>query len=1301
MNIAIKHRIYWSFSLLVCLFVVNGIFTILTLKSNKKLGTDIFRVMGPSIQALDDFEKMMVESKMYTSNWVFLRYDQEDKQLLKKLHDSGYAALKSTMITYSSQWADKNRMDSLNRICTGFEDLLAIEKNIMGSLKTVKNYDDPVIKQVAERKVKEEILPRTTALINSLKKIRAYGINTRSEKGTRLEKSAMKLRTLSITLTIIIIFAGFLLSMYMTKVIIHPVNKIREIINNLGLGIIQKIDHSHSRNEIGKMIYSVNNLSERLQASATFAQQTGLRNFNLPFQPLSDEDTLGQALIAMRDNLKSSDEKINQAQHIAHLGSLEKDMATGRLYLSDEMFSILDIDPVSFDYNFQDILKLIHPEYQGAFKKYRENYLRGLQPDDFECKIVTPKGITKYVIIQSKVVADAQGKVTRVVGIIQDITERKKVEEQIKLSNERYELVTKSTNDMIWDWDLVNNTIFRNDNYNKLFGNDAGDKNEVGKWIKLVHPDDKEWVSDYISQKVKDPDAESFEVEFRYFKYNGELAYLYDRGYIIRDENKKAIRMVGATCDITARKMAEAGLIQSEQYNRNLFNQSPVGLALSRMDGKLEDVNEAYAKITGHTIEECKEMSFYEIAPGKYSAQEAEQLKSLELTGRYGPYQKEYIHKDGHLVPVRLSGTILERNGIKYVWSSVEDITEQKKAKATLRKSEERYRQIVETAQEGIWLIDENNYISFFNKKMCEILGYPAEEMKGKRLFDFMDEEGRENALAQIEKRKQRINGNYDVKYITKSGKSIWTNISTNSIFDEEGKYKGALAMVTDITERKKAEEALSNNELRFRTLTGSAPVGIFQTNIEGKTIYDNNTWLEYTGMSYEETLGDGWVTAVHPDDREIMINDWDTRSEKGLESSTEYRLIDKKGDIKWVMGKAVPIFNKSGELFGHIGTVSDITERKLAIESLQQSETKYRQIVETAQEGIWLIDENDTTSFVNTKMCEILEYSKEELTERKIYQFMDEESAKNSLEQIARRKQGNSEIHDTGFITKSGKHVWVNISTNPVLDENGKYKGALAMMTDITRRKLDEELLHQSELNLAVKNNELEGKNKELEQFAYVASHDLQEPLRTTSAFVELFQQQYKGRLDEKADKYLAYIVQASDRMKVLITDLLEYSRIGSKLQLKQADCTIMLKEVLDDLGVAITEAGAKITAGELPVVSGYPTEIKQLFQNLIINAIKFRRKDTPCQIYITAQKKGCYWQFAFADNGIGISKEHYERIFVIFQRLHTRNEYQGSGIGLSHCKKIVELHKGNIWLESAVGKGTTFYFTIPQKNK
>jgi ligand-binding sensor domain-containing protein/signal transduction histidine kinase len=228
--------------------------------------------------------------------------------------------------------------------------------------------------------------------------------------------------------------------------------------------------------------------------------------------------------------------------------------------------------------------------------------------------------------------------------------------------------------------------------------------------------------------------------------------------------------------------------------------------------------------------------------------------------------------------------------------------------------------------------------------------------------------------------------------------------------------------------------------------------------------------------------------------------------------------------------------------------------------------------------------------------------------------------------------------------------------------------------------------------------NKELEKKNIELEQFAYIASHDLQEPLRTTSTSAELLERKYKGKLDESADKCLSFIIHSTDRMRVLISDLLDYSRIGKKKELMKVDCKEIVQAVVSDLGTAIDEAGAIIKVNELPVLDGYSTEIKQLFQNLIINAVKFRKKGVAPDIRIESEKTDGYWKFSVSDNGIGMDPQYGEKIFAIFQRLHTRNEYPGSGIGLSHCKKIAELHKGKIWVDSAPGQGSTFHFTIKE---
>ena len=238
---------------------------------------------------------------------------------------------------------------------------------------------------------------------------------------------------------------------------------------------------------------------------------------------------------------------------------------------------------------------------------------------------------------------------------------------------------------------------------------------------------------------------------------------------------------------------------------------------------------------------------------------------------------------------------------------------------------------------------------------------------------------------------------------------------------------------------------------------------------------------------------------------------------------------------------------------------------------------------------------------------------------------------------------------------------------------------------------------LKNLEDELKSKNDDLERSNKELEQFAYVASHDLQEPLRMVASYTELLEEKYKGKLDEKADKYIGYAVDGAKRMQGLINDLLVLSRVNTRAKpFEPVDCNLLLKKVLRGMGSTIDENQANIEVGSLPTVVGDETQLFQLFQNLIGNAIKFHGAEKPV-VKIASKQQDSTWIFSVQDNGIGIDPQFFDRVFIIFQRLHERGAYQGTGIGLSISKKIVERHGGKIWIESEPDKGTTFYFSLP----
>ena len=278
----------------------------------------------------------------------------------------------------------------------------------------------------------------------------------------------------------------------------------------------------------------------------------------------------------------------------------------------------------------------------------------------------------------------------------------------------------------------------------------------------------------------------------------------------------------------------------------------------------------------------------------------------------------------------------------------------------------------------------------------------------------------------------------------------------------------------------------------------------------------------------------------------------------------------------------------------------------------------------------------------------------------------------------------------DYQIIVSNGKVRDVHLESKVIFDENNIPTRLEGTVQDISDRKKVEEMLK-------LKIEELTHSNEELEQFAYVSSHDLQKPLRMIATYLQLLQRRYKGNLDDKADKYINFAVDGASRMQNLIIDLLEYSRVGTvDDEPESIDCEFILNKVLSDIKAVIKENNATISHDPLPEVMADSTQMVQVFQNLILNGIKFHGEETP-KIHIAAEKKASEWVFSVQDNGIGIDPQYSERIFEIFKRLNSRDRYPGTGIGLAICKKIVERHGGRIWVESELGKGSTFYFTLP----
>lgn len=365
--------------------------------------------------------------------------------------------------------------------------------------------------------------------------------------------------------------------------------------------------------------------------------------------------------------------------------------------------------------------------------------------------------------------------------------------------------------------------------------------------------------------------------------------------------------------------------------------------------------------------------------------------------------------------------------------------------------------------------------------------------------------------------------------------------------------------------------------------------------------------------------------------------------------------------------------------------------ERKLVLKNEELAQFKY------ALDQIAIIvifDENFIIKFVNKNFCEITKYTEAEVMGQTNSIIRSDEHSNEFFEELwSTVSSGKPWFGEIKNKTKDGTYFWTDTAIVPLNKGVDYVDEYIIIKLDITKKKELEELLASSYVK------KLEQKNKELEQFAYITSHDLQEPLRTISSFYEILNVEYANLFDDNAKQIFKFIKDASNRMSHLIKNLLDYSRIGYSEELQEVNINDMLQEIKADLKSLIEKTNTTILFENLPTIKVYPLVMRLLFQNLISNGIKFSKKNISAVITISAELKNNVWEFSINDNGIGIAEEHQNKIFAIFQRLHLKEEYEGTGIGLAHCQKIVGLHEGEIWVESKPNLGSTFYFTIPIK--
>jgi len=616
---------------------------------------------------------------------------------------------------------------------------------------------------------------------------------------------------------------------------------------------------------------------------------------------------------------------------------------------------------------------------------------------------------------------------------------------------------------------------------------------------------------------------------------------------------------------------------------------------------------------------------------------------------------------------------------------NLEDLVEQRTL--NLKKQMEENQLYLDVAGVMLLVINADETIKIINKKGCEILACDEEQLIGKNWFDKFIPKEKQKEIKSVF-RKIMAGEIEPVEYyenpiLTKEGKEKLIAWHNTVLKDKQGNIVGTLSSGEDITERKNAEKVIQENAENFMNIVDNSPDGFIIADEKGRHLFANQRAAEITGYSIEELVGMTDWELSRPEDKEELMERMKKRMRGETHEKIYERTLLRKDGSEILTGFRTTKTIWKGKI-SHMVVIRDITAYKKAELELRLERDNLINILNSIEDGVYIVDQNYNIEFTNPYMSQ--EYDQYE--GKKCYEYLYDLNEPCSWCKNKEVFEGKT-VRWEWYSQRNQKFLY-NIET-PIRNADGSVS-KLYISRDITKiKKVEQDLLSTLE--------NLKSVNIELERFAYVASHDLQEPLRMIVSFIQLLEKRYKDKLDEDADEFITFIVDGAKRMQALINDLLSYSRIGRKdKQLSHLDLNIVIKTVINNLKKSIVETDAQITYDPLPKILGNEAEFIQLLQNLISNAIKFHKEEETPVVHISAKLQKNQWIFSVRDNGIGIDSQYFDRIFIFFQRWHKKDEFGGTGIGLTICKKIIELHSGKIWVESELGKGSTFYFSIPK---
>ncbi|MGZ3820949.1 MAG: PAS domain S-box protein, partial [Mucilaginibacter sp.] len=1019
--------------------------------------------------------------------------------------------------------------------------------------------------------------------------------------------------------------------------------------------------------------------------------------------------------------LKISNDRFESATEATYDVIWDWDLETGGVYYSENFTKLFGHESgINYD-NLPFYIEHVHPDDLERALLDQDDVKYGTMTnwsEDYRFK----KADGEYAFVRDRavVIRDKAGVGIRMIGAIQDITRQKQEEQHLKL----LESVITNTTDAVLiaeaeAYDASGPRIlFVNEAFTKMTG--YAPEEIIGKTAGMLHgPKTDKAEIRRCEEAIRR--HKPFEGDIVNYRKNGEDYWKNFSMVPVADETGTYTHWIAIERDITNLKNKELqksilsaiGVI----FNRNSELIECLNLTLERLaqhgnfclteiwliDDEREKINllAKYAKTGKAEIFSIETADFKSKGKGEGLVGVSWETHKLQYW-HYTQKNKNFVRleeainagiKRAYSIPLMYNDEMIGALGLFMDKDEApalgfpnmfDNFSKTLGAVIRRKKTEQELNQIFNFTPDILCLANVNGYFKKVNPAMITLLEYDENELLTKPLLDFVhpNDKGKTNIeLHNIIQGKPTYQT--ENRYITKSGKVKWLAWTTTQATLDGTIYCSA----KDITEKKELADLLYKS-------TSLARIGAWEVDLEKRIVHWSDITREIleTEPDYNPDIEAAAKFYKEGDDRERLVKAMQDAVRYGTPADMELKIVTAQGNTKWVRVLVETEF-LDGTCTRLYGSFQDIDIRKRAeLASIQALEER-NIILESIGDAFFAVDKNWTVTYWNNMAEKALGRPKNEVLDHDLWEVYADSIGSESYRNYHKALETNTAIHFDDYYAPIGK--WYEISAYP------SASGLSVYFKDITDRKTAERQFLELNENLRKHAKELAISNAELEQFAYVASHDLQEPLRMVTSFLTQLEKKYNPVLDDKGRQYIHFAVDGAKRMRQIILDLLEFSRIGrSNEDQENINLDQLIKEILALYRKQIEETHAKIVFAKLPDIQNYKTPVRQVFQNLISNSLKYQIQGKAPVITIDHLQTSTHWQFSITDNGIGIDPEYFDKIFIIFQRLHDKEEYSGSGMGLAIARKIVENLGGKVWVESSAGKGSTFYFTILKNN-